>query len=65
MRTLSSQLIQSLSTKANLPVIGTKINGQWNWTKKQHLLHSINYCHQILKDEHIQKGDRIAYKGNN
>ena len=42
-----------------------KVNGGWKWTTRETLLHNVYYCREILKQENINRGDRVAYKGDN
>ena len=65
MRTLSSLLVKSLQSNLNANVIGKKINGSWSWTSRETLLNNVYYCRELLKQENIQRGDRVAYKGDN
>ena len=65
MRTLSSLLVKSLQVNLNANVIGKKINGSWRWSSRETLLNNVYYCRELLKQENIQRGDRVAYKGDN
>lgn len=65
MRTLSSLLVKSLRVNLNANVIGEKFNGSWRWSSRETLLNNVYYCRELLKQENIQRGDRVAYKGDN
>ena len=65
MRTLSSLLVKSLQVNLNANVIGEKFNGSWRWSSRETLLNNVYYCRELLKQENIQRGDRVAYKGDN
>ena len=65
MRTLSSILVKNLQSNLNANVIGEKINGYWRWSSREKLLNNVFYCRELLKQENIQRGDRVAYKGDN
>ena len=65
MRTLSSLLVKSLQVNLNANVIGKKFNGSWRWSSRETLLNNVYYCRELLKQENIQRGDRVAYKGDN
>ena len=65
MRTLSSLLVKGLQTNIKENVLGTKINGYWRWSSRETLLNNVFYCRELLKQENIQQGDRVAYKGGN
>ena len=45
--------------------MGTKINGYWRWSSRETLLNNVFYCRELLKQENIRQGDRVAYKGGN
>ena len=52
--------------KGNKTVLGYKnINNIWNKVDNNKLSCMINSCNEILKDNNIQKGDRIVYCGSN
>ena len=65
MRTLSSLLVKSLRVNLNANVIGEKFNGSWRWSSRETLLNNVYFCRELLKQENIQRGDRVAYKGDN
>ena len=65
MRTLSSLLVKGLQSNIKENVLGTKINGYWRWSSRETLLNNVFYCRELLKQENIQQGDRVAYKGDN
>ena len=35
------------------------------WSSRETLLNNVYYCREILKQENINRGDRVAYKGDN
>ena len=65
MRTLSSLLVQNFQANIKAHALARKVNGGWKWTTRETLLHNVYYCREILKQENINRGDRVAYKGDN
>ena len=65
MRTLSSLLVQNFQANIKAHALARKVNGGWQWTTRETLLHNVYYCREILKQENINRGDRVAYKGDN
>lgn len=62
---ISRQFLKSLE-KNNNDILGFKnINGIWQHVNKTDLSYKINSCMEILKDNNIQKRDRIIYCGDN
>lgn len=62
---LSSAVVQALRLNSSKNIIGKKIDNKWVWRDKNYILNSISYCQDYLKSENIQRGDRVAYKGEN
>ena len=75
MRTLSSLLVNNLQNNLKSNVLGKKIKppsvmniptgSTWQWTTSETLLNNVYNCREVLKQENIQSGDRVAYKGEN
>ena len=65
MRTLSSLLVNSFKHNLKGNALGTKANGKWTWSSRETLLNNVYHCREILKHENINRGDRVAYKGDN
>lgn len=62
---ISRQFLKSLDNN-NIPILGFKNrNGIWQNINKIDLSYKINSCIEILKDNKIQKKDRIIYCGDN
>ena len=62
---LSSVLVSSLQTKPLRPLLGVKNNQQWQWFSRNHMYNAIHQCRLFLRDQNVQKGDRVAFKGRN
>jgi long-chain acyl-CoA synthetase len=45
--------------------IAYKKNSEWKWISRSYLNNMINNSIQILKDNNIKEGDRVAYKAEN
>ena len=65
MKTLSSLLVQNFQSNLKGHALGRKVNGVWGWSSRETLLNNVYYCREILKQENINRGDRVAYKGDN
>lgn len=65
MRTLSSLLVKNFQSNLNGHALARKVNGVWDWTSRESLLNNVYYCREMLKQENINRGDRVAYKGDN
>ena len=65
MRTLSSLLVKNFQSNLNGHALARKVNGVWDWSSRETLLNNVYYCREMLKQENIQQGDRVAYKGDN
>ena len=62
---LSSVLVSSLQTKPLIPLLGVKNNQQWQWFSRNHMYNAIHQCRLFLRDQNVQQGDRVAFKGRN
>lgn len=62
---LSSLLVRSLELNGGKNILGTKVSNKWVWRDKDYLLRTTQYCMQRLKDEGVNPGNRVAYKGKN
>jgi long-chain acyl-CoA synthetase len=58
-------IIKTLENKPDFKVIGYKKDNNWKWTKRKELYNLIHNCINSLKDNNVNVGDRVAYKGNN
>ena len=65
MNSLSKLIVKTLKVNNNSSIIGTKINNKWNWLSRKQLYNNILSCRDILNKSRINKGDRVAYKGDN
>ena len=46
-------------------ILGFKKDKKWKWIKRTKMNNMINYAIDVLKDNNVEKGDRIVYKGDN
>jgi len=46
-------------------ILGVKKNNKWNWINREKMNNKINFALDKLKDNNINKGDRVIYKGDN
>lgn len=46
-------------------ILGYKKGKKWNWKSRYEMNNMINFAIDKLKDNNINKGDRVIYKGNN
>ena len=49
----------------NKKILGYKKNNEWNWITREKLKNNILYCIDVLKDNGVEKNNRVIYKGNN
>ena len=62
---IANRINQVLRYNINSRIIGQKINNKWEWVTRKQLNNNINYCIERLKDNNINKNDRVIYKGKN
>ena len=54
-----------LHSYPNKKILGYKKNNQWNWITREKLKNNVLYCIDVLKDNGVEKNNRVIYKGNN
>jgi len=62
---LSKSIITKLMENRTANCIAIKENKIWNWKSKQQLLNGISNARDFLQEYNIDRGDRVAYKGDN
>ena len=62
---IANRIKQVLNNNTSSRILGQKINNKWEWTNRKQLKNKINYCIDKLKDNNINKNDRVIYKGKN
>ena len=62
---IANRINQVLRYNINSRILGKKINNKWEWVTRKQLNNNINYCIERLKDNNINKNDRVIYKGKN
>jgi len=65
MRTISTQFLKVLHENPSFPSIATKNKNIWKWYSRHDIYKKIISCSLQLQNHHIERGDRIVYKGNN
>ena len=62
---IANRIKNVLGNNSGSRILGQKINNKWEWTNRKQLKNKINYCIDKLKDNNINKNDRVIYKGKN
>ena len=65
MRTISTQFFKVLHENPSFASIATKKKNTWEWYTRHDIYQKIISCSLQLQHHHIERGDRIVYKGNN
>tara|TARA_B100000524_G_scaffold339311_1_gene231483 strand:+ start:154 stop:1668 length:1515 start_codon:yes stop_codon:yes gene_type:complete len=62
---IPNRLKSILFSNTNNRILSQKIDNSWNWVNRKDLTNKVNFCIDKLKDNNIQKNDRVLYKGKN
>ena len=64
-KNIVKSFLKTLETNPKFKVLKVKKDNQWEDIPRSKLFNNIQNCILQLKDRNIEKGDRVAYKGNN
>ena len=64
---LSSRIIPKLHHNPSFLFLASKpsVAKPWHWQSYGDLLKAVTHSREVLRDNNIQKGDRVAFKGHN
>jgi long-chain acyl-CoA synthetase len=64
---LSSRIIPKLHHNPSFLFLASKpsVSKPWHWQSYGDLLKAVTHSREVLRDNNIQKGDRVAFKGHN
>jgi len=65
MYNLAKRFQNTIIKNERMKILGVKKNKKWNWINRKKMNNKINFALDKLKDNNINKGDRVIYKGDN